>query len=181
MSRGRRALRLGALGVGLLAAASACATVLGIDQEYVQRPADAAPSQTDGSDAGNVDACTGDATSPSCAVSCGAGQFFCAATGSCVARCKTDCLDASIECLACDSVGVVKTAACLDLASAGSCGASPLVHCACRDAGDCPGPSQVCTGGQCLACGEQGSNMLPCAGGKRCDTGGKGPDQLTCH
>lgn len=157
---------------GLVALATACASVLGIDRDYVvggdaSALAEAAPSN------GAADAPSG----------CAPGTLSCLATGACVKSCAAECPGATVECLACDGTGVVKAATCESKATAASCVSPPNVPCGCDAAADCPGPFQVCQGRACTACGAPKTQGLPCAGGKKCDNddAGNPAEETTCH
>jgi hypothetical protein len=117
---------------------------------------------------------------------CDSGAFFCAEAGACVDRCKTSCGEAQVECVGCKSTGQggVAIAICVTPDS-GGCTSASISRCTCpMGRADCPGARQVCSAsGQCLGCGEPGSDNLECKGGKRCDDDGTGNplDNYTCR
>jgi hypothetical protein len=127
-------------------------------------------------------ACCGTQCVARTCVACDAGGTFCpfetqlvGSPGYCVpdcSSCTSSGASAPIPCFSC-RVGIAKTS-CAPTASA--CAQTPEAGaCACTsgDAGECPGPSQVCQpGGQlCLTCGSAGTAGGACANGKACDQG----------
>ena len=133
-----------------------------------------------------------------------AGSFHCAAAfvsnclacpgapslcvDTCVASCHDSCPTSQIECFACTAGNTPSNSVCVPPANATGCIAGSNVRCTClsTDAGECPGATQGCSAGLCLACGESvpvNTDMLVCKLGTdpdKCDNGGSG-NKLTCH
>ena len=141
--------------------------------------ADTAPAPDEGTETGVPDSpgdvvVTGDASDAACSATsftcngqcvdscegCAAGPALCPTTRTC-GTCN-GCAGFDIECFSCSDAGAM-TVFCGQTGGQ-RCGQVP--HCACADgdAGGCPGVSQTCSTGQCLSCGEPGSNTLACSG-----------------
>ena len=118
---------------------------------------------------------------------CSAGMARCAATGTCVPDCAKSCPSAPVACFACGPGNVVAASECVAPSASAACVAPPFVRCACsgKSAAACPGAQNVCAAGVCLACGDPGSDGLPCKSpaDKACTMDGKGKaaDSFTCH
>jgi hypothetical protein len=168
--------------IAFLSLASGCS--LGSGGTAGPAPADASaiPDASAPADAGAEGASDTDAPSPcpppsvicggACVASCDgcdAGPAPCPATGAC-GSC-TACAGFELECFACDG-GAPGAPFC---SSPGDkCGLAAGAHCPCTFGmpSGCPGQSQVCTQqGQCLACGEDGTQNVTCANGQLCVTG----------
>ncbi len=151
---------------------------------------DAAVDAPDDGDAG-ADAFVADSGTLHCGggfvsscLACPGAQALCGDT--CIANCHDNCPSAPIQCFACAAGNVPSFQQCTPTTDSGGCITLPNIRCTCavsNDAGECPGPTQICNGGQCLACGEMNTDTQVCklgTGQRKCDNGG-GAMKLTCH
>ena len=139
---------------------------------------------------GSPDACSGVLCNGACVGSCQScpgAHVLCKTTGKCAGDCA-GCVDRPIECFSCDMnhqnpLGTCEPADdasvyCLSGAYAGTyVDGGAGYHCACDDAGECPGATEVCgaelgIGAFCLTCGERtyvSMQDAKCSGGGACD------------
>ncbi len=132
-------------------------------------------------------ACCGDRCVPRTCAGCSSGTLLCpfmlGVAGGVGGTCVSDCA----SCLAGGVKAGIACFSCAGRAPTGECAASPVScptaadagACACDpgDAGSCPGTMQVCgPEGACLACGQPGTDGLPCGNGHGCHAA-----ELTCN
>jgi hypothetical protein len=127
-----------------------------------------APPEAEATDCGALLSCNGACVS-SCAA-CDGGIVLCTATRSCASDC-TVCapFGLGVTCYSCSGAPsgfcAGNVSACPNDTNAGAC------PCASSDAGDCPGATQICTGGGsplCKTCGQGGTDKKQCGDGLFC-------------
>jgi hypothetical protein len=185
---------------GCLSVVASCATLLGIDKEYVEAPEDAGLGDAAVRDSAAEDAIRTDATALDAAgdsgdagcqgvvcngtclpgedcSGCSAATLYCAASHACVSDC-TACSSESIECWSCPAGGG-RRGSCEELATPAYCLGGAYDHCGC-DGGlnACPGAAHLCASGICVNCGAAGASTdgKPCAGGLTCEA-----SKRLCH
>jgi hypothetical protein len=151
---------------------AACASLLGIDEDYVEVGADGGAPPDGSPEAGVVvdGACTGHVCNGVCSSGDGCGgcataTLLCASTRTCVASCGA-CAE-SVECWACTPT---PRGSCEPSTSA-FCHGSSYSHCPCEAGVDtCPGSMHVCAAGVCVNCGQRGADTdgKDCTGGREC-------------
>ena len=180
---------------GCLLLVASCASIIGIDRDYVETADDAGALDGAGSDgalaeADGGEASTGTPADGGCAghicdgqclpgddcSDCRSGTLFCASTRACVSACSG--CSRSVECWSCPSSTARRVGSCEPTESAYCLGAS-YPHCACTAGVDeCPGAHHLCVGALCVSCGAAGSSTdgKPCTGGLTCES-----EKRRCH
>jgi hypothetical protein len=147
--------------LSLIALASGCGALVGIDHDYVE--VDGALGDASASDAASRDGARSDARTDAGAEGDCPGQIRCAANGACVASCEA--CAGSIECIKCSNE--TPQSSCEPAATA-YCLGGTYERCECQTSSSCPGAAQVCVSGKCSSCGEPNTNGLKCKSGSNC-------------
>jgi hypothetical protein len=141
----------------------------------VDAPVDSAPPVDSGpADCGSLFTCNGACVST--CVGCEAGLVLCTATRACGSDC-TSCVPFGfgVPCYSC----AIGSAAGICAATSSNCPndtAGGACACSGGDAGECPGATQICSGGGtpvCKTCGQGGTDKKQCGTGLFC-TGNTG-------